>query len=410
MKRTRKFGWRKLCVLLLGFACAASWSAAQVRSMRGKAEVAKMTEKKKTVCVGRYLIDVPADAIVGLGHQRLGGFSIDTIEESEAAFRERLAQREIEIQAEADAKGHSEEGMEHARDLGVPGMSGRTWVYGRSRGYLMEGDRRVAMESVSVEAHAHAGGLSFALSADSTDESSVQAAEALLARLQLRGDDEVPAVPGFCVQRAVFAEPLPSHKTEHIVMFLDLPAHPDLGMVLASLPGGRSGPDLLARAARTDAAAGMIESFLVTKLRAGKRNLNGLDSEENLERVRELNFARTYAFMWEVEGVEGDPLQPFLSFELQAGLNRRTGGKPVNASLHQDALLALWDSISSSIRLREGGQTLTGSGLPSSAAPLTGEKYSASYLSHSVAEYQGTFGPEATLKSPRQFDVKPVQK
>jgi hypothetical protein len=71
-----------------------------------------------------------------------------------------------------------------------------------------------------------------------------------------------------------------------------------------------------------------------------------------LERVHELNFATTYGFVWEMQGVPDDPQQPFVSLELHGGISPRPGGKPVDTSLHEDAVLALWDSISSSIRLR----------------------------------------------------------
>jgi hypothetical protein len=99
--------------------------------------------------------------------------------------------------------------------------------------------------------------------------------------------------------------------------------------------------------------ANIVEMLLVTSLRAHRRAINGIVGEEALERIRETNLANTYGFNWESRGVAGDLLQPFLSLELQAGVNERTGGKPVNASLHQDALLKLWDSIASSIRLRK---------------------------------------------------------
>jgi hypothetical protein len=38
---------------------------------------------------------------------------------------------------------------------------------------------------------------------------------------------------------------------------------------------------------------------------------------------------------------------------METGTNPRPGGKPVDSSLHEDAVMALWDSISSSIRLRK---------------------------------------------------------
>ena len=93
MTRTRKRGWRELIVLLAALACAGSWAASQVRSMRDRSEVAKMTEKMKTVCVGRYLIDVPSQAEVDLTHERIDGFEIVSAEESEPEFRQRLATR-----------------------------------------------------------------------------------------------------------------------------------------------------------------------------------------------------------------------------------------------------------------------------------------------------------------------------
>jgi hypothetical protein len=341
--------------------------------MRDRSEVAKMTEKIKTVCVGRFLVDVPAAAVVSLSREMIAGFEIETVEESEAAFRERVAAREADIAARgAKLDGNGDGGMVEARDLRVPGMFGRSLIFGHSRGYLMEGSRRVDMESVSVEVHAHTGGLSFSLSAKSTQDASAREAEALLARLQVRGEDEIPAVPGFCIGRAVFSEPLPPHTTEHIAMHVGLPDHPDLALAFASLPGGGTYPDLLARSADTDAAAGADEAMRVTKLRANKRNINGLAGEELLERFRELNFATTFAFMWETRGLDDDPLHPFLSLELQAGISPRPGGKPVDSSLHEDAVLALWDTISSSIRLRPNGPPPPAAAPPEPPGPKLG--------------------------------------
>ena len=333
-----------------------------------------MTENMKTVCVGRYLVDVPGEAEVGFSGSMLDGFDIVTREEDEAAFRRRIAGREAEIRSQAaDGGTHAEGGMESARDLHVPGLLGRSLVYGRSRGYLMEGERRVDLESVSVEVHAHIKGLSLSLTAKSTEESSAREAEALLARLQVRKDDEIPSVPGFCVPRAVFVDPLPAHTNEHIVMHLGLPDHPDLSLTLASLAGTRPGPSLLARIAEADASTSADILSRMSKLREGKRNINGVDGEEVLLRAREFNFTTSYGFNWEARGATDDPVQPLLSLELRTGISERAGGKPVDTSLHEDALLELWNSIASSIRLRKNGPPPPGSGpLPEPESPKPG--------------------------------------
>ena len=313
-----------------------------------------MTEKMKTVCVGRYLVNIPSEALTSLSGEMISGFTIDTVEETEYAFRARMFARETEIKARgADGNNDGEGGLVEASDLQVPGVVGRSFIYGRSRGYLMAGDRRIDMESVSVETHAHIVGVTFSLAAKGTDAASVKEAEALLARLRVRGEDEIPAVPGFCIWRGVFAEPLPTHKTEHVTLRLGLPGHPDMGLALESIPGGHIDRSLLVRVADTDAEASAEELLRVTKLRLGQRTINGIEGEEVLERVRESNFTTGYNFMWEVAGVKDDPLQPYLLLNMETGTNPRPGGKPVDSSLHEDAVLALWDCISSSIRLRK---------------------------------------------------------
>ena len=123
-----------------------------------------------------------------------------------------------------------------------------------------------------------------------------------------------------------------------------------MGLALSSIAGGNSDDGLLARVAVIDAEASPEEMLRVTKLRSSKRSINGIDGEEVLERVRELNAPTGYEFMWEAPGVENDNLHAFLSLNMETGTNPRPGGEPVDSSLHEVALLALWDHISSSIR------------------------------------------------------------
>ena len=251
----------QLVVLLSVLAWIGGWATGQVHSTRDKAKVATMTEKIKTVCVGRYVVDVPAQAEVSFSGSILDGFELVTVEESETAFRRRVAAREAAIEAsQADPAIKTEGRMVEAHDLRNAGMVGRTFLSGRSRGYLKNGDRRVYSESVSVESDAHIGGVSVSLSADTTQES---------------------------------------------------------------------------RVAEED-----------------KRKINGVDGEEALLRAREYNLIKTYGFNWEAHGTPGDPALPYLSLKLRTGISARPDGKPVDTSLHEDALLALRDRIASSIRLR----------------------------------------------------------
>jgi hypothetical protein len=313
-----------------------------------------MTEKMKTVCVGRYLIDVPAQAEVSLSHERIDGFDIESAEETEREFRQRVAARESELkQAGVNSSGDGRGGVVESRDLRIPGLIGRSIVFGRTRSHEFIDGGRLEVEWVSVEAHAHIDGTSFSLSARYVDESDAKAVDGLLARLQLRREGEIPATPGFCVSGAVFADPLPMHRSEQVAMHLGMPDHPDLALTLLSVAGGRPGQGLLARYRQMDAGASPDELLRVSKIRSDQRNINGLSGEEIVERIREYNFTTTYTLSWETRGENGNLSLPFLSLEAQAGIGDQPGAKPAGASLHEDALLALWDSVASSIRLRK---------------------------------------------------------
>jgi hypothetical protein len=349
---------RRSFILVIVFAvlgCAGSWAASQVRSMRDRSEVAKMTEKMKTVCVGRYLIDVPTQAELSLTHERIDGFEIESVEESELKFRQRIGEREAEINRSGTEPSSTGPGrIVETHELRISGMIGRVVTFGRTRSHEFVDGRRVNVEWVSVEAHAHIRGRSFTLSAKYVDESDASAAEALLTRLQLRAADEIPKVPGFCISHAMFAEPLPEHRSEQVAMHLSMPDHSGLALTLLSVAGGRPGPGLLARYKQIEANASADEILRVTKLRSEPRSINGLTGEELIERIREFNFTTTYTLNWESRGTQGDLLLPYLSLEAQVGMGERPGATPAGASLHEDALLILWDSVASSIRQRKG--------------------------------------------------------
>lgn len=355
MIQSRKPGRYTLLLLLAAFACAGSWAAVHLRSVQDTSEVVKMTEEMRLVCVGRSLIDVPAQSELSFSNQVLDGLEISTVEESEAVFRARLAAREKEIEAlgmTTDSRGPG--GMVEARDLRLVDMAARLLVYGRTRSYSMEGDHRVDDEWMSIEAHVHVNALSFTFSMQYADPSDVPAVEALLERFRPRGENEIPSVPGFCVWRGIFAEPLPSHKTEHIVMHLGLPGHPDMGIAYSSVSGVPADDGLLARIAVVDAETRVDDMLRVTKLRSGKRSINGVEGEEELERLRARNFLTGYSLLWEAQGLLDDPVQSKLSLAMIFGNSSSPGGEPIGSSFHEDAVLTLtlWDRISSSIRLR----------------------------------------------------------
>jgi hypothetical protein len=350
MKRHLRSSWFKVLVVLVA-ALAGAWA---VGAVRDKFEVAKMTEKMKTVCVGRMLIDLPEEARVDLYAARIDSFDIDTVEESADEFARRLAAREAEIQAKPDRFGGSKN-MESVREVKTDsGLSGKIFVHSWS---VTEGTRnkglgteRYRYEGVALEGHVHGDGISFDITTDDYDPDRMENLPKLIAKLVGNRTGRIPTEPGFCIDRGYFRDPLTADQLEQVRMSARLPSLPDIAIEFETFAGtAPSEQGLLTRNKASHARESAAINLRFTNLRAAPRTIGSLTGDELVEQVLERNFAVIFAFQWEVLGTEDNVFVPELALTMVTG--RSTDG-PVCSSLSQPAALDLWDRISSTIRVR----------------------------------------------------------
>ena len=91
-----------------------------------------MTEKMKTVCVGRMLIELPEAAQYELYGASIDGFEIAAFAESPEAFHARVVAREAEIRAQPDRLGGNKN-LEAVREVKTEsGLTGKIFVHGRN--------------------------------------------------------------------------------------------------------------------------------------------------------------------------------------------------------------------------------------------------------------------------------------
>ena len=311
-----------------------------------------MTKQMKTVCIGRFLIDMPDEAQMELAQPRIDGFDISSFDEPEADFRKRLVLREERLKAAPDRLGGNKN-LESVREIKTEnGVVGRIFVHSRN---VSEGTRarglereRYHDEGVAVEALVHGHGMSFDISAADYNPDLIENLPQLVAKLVPNPANETPTEPGFCVYRAWFRDTLTADQGEQIMMHAELPDHPDIKLMLILAAGNK--PDkqrLLERSADVDARLSLSEKMRVSNLRAAPRTIGGVAGDELVTRVVESNDATVYGFWWEVNGTEDNVLVPHLSFTMDIG---KGDNGPVPSSLSQDAAMTLWDKISSSIR------------------------------------------------------------
>lgn len=352
----------RLASVLAGIVCAAlvaTWAIAQAldkheTAQRDKQEVARMTDKMKTVCIGRFLIDMPAEAQVELVQPRISGFDIASFDESVDEFQARLVERERHIRAQPIGPG-GRQNLESVREIKTDkGVVGKIFVHGRQ---ITEGTRargmeieRYRYEGVAVEALVHGEGISLDLANEYYFPDRIDKLVQLIDQLDPNPGNQVPTVPGFCINRAYFNSPPDAEQGERIMMLARLPSHPDVGFMLILAAGTK--PDekgLLERDRDAESRLSLAEKMRMTKLRSGTRNIDGLAGEEVIRMIVEENEAAGFDAWWEVNGTEDNALVPHLVLKMNTGKGDRG---PVPSSLSQGAAMALWEHISSSVRLR----------------------------------------------------------
>ena len=353
----------RLAKMLAGALCAglaATWAVGNVLDKRevgrrDQHEVARMTEKMKTVCVGRFLIDMPEDAQIELTQARIDGFDISAFDETEEEFKKRVVDREAQIRAKPDWRG-GDKNLESARDVETDsGLVGKIFVHSRvvdegTKGDGMGGVERYRYEGISTEALMHGHGISIDLFFENRGLKWLEDLPRLVKQLVPNPNSRLPAESGYCMDRIYVRDPLHADQGEQIMMFARLPNHPDIELTLILLAGLK--PDDNGVLARTDAAderLSMAERMRITRLRSAPREIGDLVGEELAELVVEENEARVHSFWWEVKGTEDNVLVPHLVLKMTTGNGNR---QPIPSSLSDGAALGLWDKISSSLRLR----------------------------------------------------------
>ncbi|WP_429204037.1 T6SS immunity protein Tli4 family protein [Massilia sp. UYP11] len=312
-----------------------------------------MTEKMQTVCVGRMLIDLPAEAQYSFVTGNISGFSIGASAESAEAFSARLAEREAEIRAKPDWLGGNDN-LEIVRDVKTDsGLAGTIFMHERvvteGSAYTSSAERHYRYEDFTLEAHMHGNGITIEVAGKEFQQAALENLVRLVHQLVANPGNRMPSEPGFCLDQAYVREPLKAVQGERIVMVAGLPSRPDIDIKFDTTAGTKPGRGLLERAAASHARAPMFVSARFTKLRAAPRTIGGLTGDELVEQVLEENFSIIYGFRWEVDGSQDNVFVPEVHLMMKTGSG---DDGPVPSSLSQPAALALWDEIISSIRVR----------------------------------------------------------
>jgi hypothetical protein len=349
------------CLLL---ALAACGKKPAPLTQQEKQTVDELTANLKTRCVGRYLIDMPEATYVS-GYAKMHGVDIETKAMSHDAYQREITKRGAELKAaksifgyqfiyqDSEALGRGTRYFVYLGSTADPGDVTRVIeAYKWDRGYLIK---------LQIEAwdYDHSKFKDAPSIKQMTDKNNVREKTSLvfelLEKVRGRADDEIPAEPGLCFYGGFV--PKKAGSEEEVSALYTLKGQNDINFAFETTPDLRDSITLLQHADSPEARAA-LKAMDAKVIRKGTVELPGMKAEEWLFEGLKPGDGRGDTFSLRANETTSSPSSPFLSMDLTTGGQVQIQDQYVKldkASLTTGEAVALWDTVSRSLRPRPNG-------------------------------------------------------
>ena len=336
---------RLLTALLIALSCIVCHTEA--RNMNTP-RIDKLFEKTKPVCFGRFVLDVPVDAVVVGGPQAFGP-NIESLPNDVKSLASRAKAKRDEIRA----KAHT---IDRAEVISLnEGPTPNSWML---QYWKSDTAKEIGLETIEgfLAGAPHGFLYRTATSENQTTSDILKKITYVATQLRARDPKEIPTEPGVCLDVGFIADD--SGRFQEIFgIGLRLPELPDVSFSLSSNKDAQQGDSFEDRRAEAKRAAFLVAPLAtlfnkVKALREGKLTVQqGQGSEALFRRPLEDGDGAWHEFQFEYAGKRFDHRNPSWDATLYTGVaHNRAGAKP--SSLTDDEAVALWDRLMSSVRLR----------------------------------------------------------
>ncbi|SAL33073.1 T6SS immunity protein Tli4 family protein [Caballeronia humi] len=322
-----------------------------------KQTMTELTASLKTRCVGRYLIDMPSDAL-STGLATIQGVTFEAIPMARTEFEEQIAARETELLATKSRDGYQfmydrgeVRGVPNSKYFVTLGNSNADSDLGRViEAYKWDAGYQVKLEvkatdSIHSEFEKRVKGTPY----ESKDWKVNDVPEKtnlvldLIRKVRGRADDEIPAEPGVCFLGGFL--PRKAAVGESISVFFAMKDKSDVSFELAT--------DTDVRDKREDTLPGRLRQIRSEIkeangriIRTGAAEVEGIDAQEVLISGTSVTKTVGHTFLLEANTATSGALNPFLTvslYDIQIG------------ALTEGEAIALWDTVSRTLRPRPNG-------------------------------------------------------
>lgn len=313
-----------------------------------------MFEKTKTVCFGRFMVDVPSTAIVVWGGSDVPlGVTIhpDGVNRVNA-----LAQKFIDDLKSEKAINHNDaplllsvEEMDEPEGKIVTGYEDFQSINDlKINGYFKLSNDGIVIDSRPLKLH---------------KDRAIRTIKSIARRLRPRAENEIPAEPGNCIEN-FFLPDSPddekNHPGELINIGFRMKDFPDAHLSISVAPSNPHDPegDSLQRQwkrIKEDPASPEEKEALakIKYFRESPRQIHDWKTgyEVLVRNPDEENVHSYHDFQVKFIGVPHDPYKPYADIQFQTGVANNAAGA-TKASLTDEEAIAVWDKITSTIRVR----------------------------------------------------------
>ncbi|WP_155835139.1 T6SS immunity protein Tli4 family protein [Herbaspirillum sp. RV1423] len=330
--------------------------------------VTQLTTNMKTQCVGRYLIDLPADVDI-YGHAKLNDVDVKIEPMSQQAFLDGMHKRDAELKAMKHIHGYQflfgdneyhpmNSSTEQMRKKGIwhfihlddeySGDMGRTLeAYKWNKGYRIKLETKTWDYTRSiVKDKPRAKEMGNRVPSRLGDMMS------LLHDFRGLSNGEIPKEPGVCLTGGFIKSE--ASDEEEVSMSFYLRDKRDVSFDLETNSNIREKTTLLQRGSQIEKAVKTRDGHTIRK---GKIDLPGLTSAEEWLLTGITNSkVMGHRFALEANSIVGSAQTPLLILDMDNGAFPQDVPRDeiIKASLTEGEAVALWDAVSRTIRVRPG--------------------------------------------------------
>lgn len=331
-----------------GIALAAAMTApsysepVQTQESKGIAKMDMQHTNWQTWCLGRFIIDLPPEAVYDGGTVYYDYYNpITTTPMEPAAFQAMLQKRHEELKAIKHRKAPAYLfDASVIKDIPLSGL------------FIFYSDD-VNTTTYTLEAYKLMSGLSYKVVGEATPDRlgpATQRISNLMKHLAPRADHEIPVVSGFCFKNGF--SPDTGIKAEDLTASFSFKGHPDVYLNIATdVRDVDNAEEPLLKKIEEGRAEHGSKVASVKTLRQGDRKIDESPGQEILLKGPMGGGHVGHGFKWEAIGLPNDSYHPQISIEFSTA-NTFGEDKGPPASLSDDEAIAVWEHMLHSFKLR----------------------------------------------------------